>query len=223
MSIETPAANEPRKISRRLLIGAGAGCLFITLSIVIGARTLSSRPVVAPVVAREAAPVRPPDSKQPVAVESAPTPTWVGRRRAVWAYDGTKTVTFALDAIADVPVWTSRARPQLVARCLSRTIEVFVVTGPLSFEPQTGSHTVRVQVDDDPERSQQWLDSDASKELFAPDGVALSDQLARAHRLRVGFTPFNAKAVTAEFIVDGFDQLAPVLARTCGRSSTPAR
>jgi hypothetical protein len=130
-----------------------------------------------------------------------------------------------LDAITDVTASTSRTRPQLVARCLSRMTEVYVVTGPLSFEPQTGRHTVRLQVDDDPEQSQQWVDSDGSKELFAPDGVEMSDRLARAHRLRVGFTPFNAKPVTAEFIVEGFDQLAPLVARTCGRRqpSAPVR
>jgi hypothetical protein len=142
----------------------------------------------------------------------------------VWGSDGTKTIAFALDAITDVTASTSRTRPQLVARCLSRRTEVYVVTGPLNFASQTGSHTVRVQVDDDPEQSQQWVDSDGSKELFAPDGGEMSDRLARAHRLRVGFTPFNAKPVTAEFIVEGFDQLAPLVARTCGRQpSAPVR
>jgi hypothetical protein len=150
-------------------------------------------------------------------VEPTLLPAWSGRRQAVWGYDGTKTITFALDAITDVTASTSRTRPQLVARCLSRMTEVYVVTGPLSFEPQTGRHTVRLQVDDDPEQSQQWVDSDGSKELFAPDGVEMNNRLARAHRLRVGFTPFNAKPVTAEFIVEGFDQLAPLVARTCGR------
>jgi hypothetical protein len=79
-------------------------------------------------------------------------------------------------------------------------------------------------VDDDPEQSQQWLESDGSREVFAPDGAALSARLARAHRLRVGFTPFDAKPVTAEFVVDGFDELAPLLMGACGRKpSTTAR
>ncbi|HKF69541.1 MAG TPA: hypothetical protein VKB36_23510 [Vicinamibacterales bacterium] len=216
-------------MSRRLLIGACAA-LFVTLSVVIAAGRLS-RPAAEtvsvgqsapPVRAIQAAPVRSPNPNPPATVETAARPTWVGRRRAGWGYDGTKTISFALDATTEVSVWASRARPQLVARCLARTTEVYLVTGPLSFEPQTGSHTVRVQVDDDPELSQQWLDSDGSRELFAPDGAALSERLARAHRLRLGFMPFKSKPVTAEFIVDGFDELGPLVARTCGRKPSPS-
>jgi hypothetical protein len=54
--------------------------------------------------------------------------------------------------------------------------------------------------------------------VFAPDGAQLTERLARAHRLRVGFTPFNSKPVTAEFIVVGFDELAPLVTRTCGHA-----
>jgi hypothetical protein len=190
--------------------------VIVTLSIAIAAGSLS-RSVAEPASAGQPTPVRSADSAAPAPVEPTLLPPWGGRRQAVWGPDGTKTITFALDAITDVTASTSRSRPQLVARCLSRTTEVYVVTGPLSFEPQTGRHTVRLQVDDDPEQSQHWVDSDGSKELFAPDGAELSTRLARAHRLRVGFTPFNGRPVTAEFIVEGFDQLAPLVARTCGR------
>src|SRR5215470_6192661 len=188
--IEMSAAKARRRMSRRLLIGACAA-LFVTLSVVIAAGRLS-RPAAEtvsvgqsapPVRAIQAAPVRSPNPNPPATVETAARPTWVGRRRAGWGYDGTKTI---------------------------------------SFEPQTGSHTVRVQVDDDPELSQQWLDSDGSRELFAPDGAALSERLARAHRLRLGFMPFKSKPVTAEFIVDGFDELGPLVARTCGRKPSPS-
>jgi hypothetical protein len=203
-------------MARWLLLGVGAAGLLVTLSIVIAAGSVS-RPLVEPASAGQPAPVRSADSVSPVTVEPTLLPTWGGRRQAVWGADGTKTIAFALDAITDVTASTSRTRPQLVVRCVSRTTEVYVVTGPLSFEPQTGSHTVRIRVDDDPEQSQQWVDSDGSKELFAPDGAEMSNRLARAQRLRVGFTPFNAKPVTAEFIVEGFDQLAPLVARTCGR------
>lgn len=220
---DAPTANPRRGTARWLLLGVSAAGLLVTLSIAIAAGSLS-RPVVEPASAGQPAPVRSANSVPAVTVEPTLLPTWIGRRQAVWGYDGTKTITFALDAITDVTASTSRTRPQLVARCLSRTTEVYVVTGPLSFESQTGSHTVRIQVDDEPQQSQQWVDSDGSKELFAPDGVELSNRLARAHRLRVGFTPFNAVPVTAEFIVEGFDQLAPLVARTCGRQpSAPVR
>jgi hypothetical protein len=199
-----------------LLGGAVAAVLFIALSMVFAGGS-RSRPPVGSINTSQATTTTVPEpvSDTPL-VQPTQLPAWAGRRRPVWGSDGTKTVSFSLDAIADVTT-LSRTRPQLVARCLSRATEMYVVTGPLSFEHQTGSHTVRVRVDDEPEQTQQWLDSDGSNELFAPDGAALSDRLARAHRLRIGFTPFNAKPVTADFIVEGFDELAPLLAKTCGR------
>ena len=233
--IERSGAKSRRRISRRLWIGSSAA-LFVTLSVVIAAGRLSrpaaetvsagqaAQPQAAqpqPVRASQAAPVRAANPNPPATVVTTARPSWVGRRRAGWGYDGTKTISFSLDSLSEMSLWASRARVQLVARCLARTTDVYVVTGPLSFESQRASHTVRVQVDDDPEQSQQWLESDGSRELFAPDGAALSARLARAHRLRVGFTPFDAKPVTAEFIVDGFDELAPLLAGTCGRKPSP--
>jgi hypothetical protein len=210
-------------MGRWLLLGVGAAGVLVAVSIAIAAGSVS-RTVAEPARTGQPTPVRLANSAPPLPVEPTLLPAWSGRRQAVWGYDGTKTITFALDAITDVTASTSRTRPQLVARCLARTTEVYLVTGPLSFEPQTGRHTVRLRVDDDPEQSQQWVDSDGSKELFAPDGVELINRLARASRLRVGFTPFNAKPVTAEFIVEGFDQLAPLVARTCGRQrSAPVR
>lgn len=217
--IEPPPMATRRLSSRWLLVGVGVAGLFITLSVAIAAGRLS-RPGVGSVGVSQATLVPSPDPR-PAIVEQTLLPAWVGRRQSVWGPDGTKTVSFALDAISDVTASTSRTPPQLVARCLSRKTEVYIVTGPLSFERQTGSHTVHVQVDDDAAQSEQWVDSEGSHELFAPDAVALTDRLARAQRLRVGFTPFNARPVTAEFIVEGFDQLAPLLTRTCGRRPSP--
>jgi hypothetical protein len=38
-----------------------------------------------------------------------------------------------------------------------------------------------------------------------------------------GFTPYNAKRVTAQFVVDGFEQLAGLVAKTCAwRLDDPA-
>jgi hypothetical protein len=85
-----------------------------------------------------------------------------------------------------------------------------------SIEGQSGSHTVRLHIDDDPELVQQWTDSMSSQELFAPNSVALARRLASAQRLRFSFTPYNAKPVTAEFSVRGFEKLAPLVGNTCG-------
>jgi hypothetical protein len=157
--------------------------------------------------------------------EPAPPPTWEGRRQPAWARDGSRTISFELRAKSDVPVWMTRVRPALVVRCLSHATDVFVETGSAaSIEPQDGTHTVRLQIDDGPVEVQHWSDSVSQQELFAPDGVLLARRLARAHQLRFGFTPYNAKPVVAEFVVEGFDELAPLVGRTCGWSldHTPA-
>lgn len=206
----------------RWLIGAGAVGFAITL-VLLG--VASRRPSADAQAGNggQTAPANAPHSgAQVTASPSVSRPTWTGRRQATWALDGTKTVSFALDATNDLPVWARSARPQLVARCVSHAIDVYVVTGPLSFERQTENHTVHLRVDDGPEESQQWSASESGQELFAPDGVALTDRLAHAHHLRFGFTPFHAQPVTADFAVDGFDELAPILVRTCEQRAPAA-
>ena len=84
------------------------------------------------------------------------------------------------------------------------------------FEEDAYKCTVRVQWDDGAEMPQQWQASESGQELFAPDGVAFVRQLASVNRLRFGFTPFNAQPATVEFAVRGFDQLAGLVASTCG-------
>jgi hypothetical protein len=195
------------------LIG-GAGVLACVVAMVA---LQSLRPVASeqPIEAtRSASPT--PVAAAPV-VESAPAPTWVGNRQATWANDGSKTVSFELKSSNDVTVWMARVRPLLVVRCLYRTTEVFVaIKSSASIEGQAGSHTVRLQVDDDPELVQQWTDSVTGQELFAPGGVDLVRRLASAERLRFSFTPYNAKPVTAEFSVQGFENMAALVGSTCG-------
>jgi hypothetical protein len=153
----------------------------------------------------------------PAIVEPPPRQKWQGRRQASWASDGSKTISFELPASDDVPVWMTKVRPQLVVRCVSRTTDVFVALGSAaSVEQQTGRHTVQIQIDDDPVIVQQWSDSESSHELFSPDGLLLTRVLADAHRLRFGFTPFNSAPVVVDFTVEGFEELAPLVAKTCG-------
>ena len=153
----------------------------------------------------------------PAVIESAPPPMWSGRRTAAWARDGSKTISFQLDATRDVPAWMSRVRPTLVVRCLSRATQVFVAIGTsANFEEDAYHRTVRLQWDDGPETAQKWETSESGQELFAPDSVALVGQLAHAQRLRLGFTPFNAQPATVEFVVGGFEPLGKLVASTCG-------
>ena len=164
----------------------------------------------------------------PVVVDAGPAPTWTGQRRASWARDGSKTISFELKATHDVPVWMSRARPALVVRCLYRTTEVFIALDTsATLEAETDRRTIRLQWDDDPPIVQKWESSESGQELFAPNGVAFVRQLAQGSRLRFGFTPFNAQPVTVEFAVQGFDQLAGLVASTCAwrldEGTAPAR
>jgi len=172
-----------------------------------------------PVQTAAAAPMStvPPRPKTPEITEPDPAPTWTGQPRATWAYDGSKTIAFELQAIRDVPVWMSRVRPVLVVRCLSRATEAFVVIGAsVGFEEDTYLRTVRLQWDDGAEMTQRWRISESGQELFAPDGVAFVRQLVKATRLRFGFSPFNAPPVTAQFAVQGFDRYGGLVASTCG-------
>jgi hypothetical protein len=152
----------------------------------------------------------------PAVVDSIPPPTWTGTRRASWARDGSKTITFQLAATRDLTVWMNKARPVLEARCLSHATEVFVVLDTsASFEHEADRRTVRVQWDDEPASVQQWEVSESGRELFAPDGTAFIERMAASRRLQFGFTPFNAEPVTAEFAVQGFDRLAGLVTSTC--------
>jgi hypothetical protein len=141
--------------------------------------------------------------------------TWTGNPRPQWARDGSKTVAFQLEATHDVRVWMKQVRPVLAVRCLYGKTEVYVVAGsPASIE-RDDRHKVRVSFDNGPETVQSWEDSEDSKELFAPDGVAFAQRIAEAKTLRFGFTPYNAAPVVAVFDVSGFDRLVGVVAKTC--------
>jgi Type VI secretion system VasI, EvfG, VC_A0118 len=209
---EAGPAKQGKSWSLALIGGAGVLACVVAMVALQSLRPVASeQPIEA---TRPASPA--PVAAAPV-VESAPAPTWVGNRQATWANDGSKTVSFELKASNDVTVWMARVRPLLVVRCLYRTTEVFVaIKSSASIEGQAGSHTVRLQVDDAPELVQHWTDSVTGQELFAPGGVDLVRRLASAERLRFSFTPYNAKPVTAEFSVQGFENMAALVGSTCG-------
>jgi hypothetical protein len=208
---EAVPATQGKSWSLALIGGAG-----VLASVVVMIALQSLRPVASeqPIEATRSA--SPSPAAAPV-VESTPAPTWAGNLQPTWASDGSKTVSFELKASSDVTVWMARVRPLLVVRCLYRTTEVFVaIKSSASIESQAGSHTVRLQIDDDPELMQHWSDSVTGQELFAPGGVDLVRRLASAERLRFSFTPYNAKPVTADFSVQGFTKMAALVGSTCG-------
>jgi hypothetical protein len=141
---------------------------------------------------------------------------WTGSTKPGWARNGSRQVAFELAAERDIAVWMKRVRPSLAVRCLYGRTEVFVVPGSAASVESNDSHTVRLAFDDRDEIVQQWEESSDAQELFAPDGVALARQLARASTLHFGFTPYGAALATADFEVAGFDRLIGVVAKTCG-------
>jgi len=213
--LEAPVTREHGTLSRWSIYAACAVVALIPMTIISVVRWSSVKQAEAQPAVRGA--THRPASDSRALVESAPARTWVGRPQATWARDGSKEIAFELHATNDVPVWMTRVRPKLVVRCLSRTTDVFVAIGTAaSVEAQADSHMVRLQMDDEPEELQRWYGSESQQELFAPDGPELVRHLARAHRMRFGFRPYNAGPVTADFLVQGFDRLAGLVASTCG-------
>ena len=209
---EAVPAGQGRAWSVALIGGGGVAACVLAMVVVQSLQPAASEPP--PAAAAPAVSTLP--TATPVA-ESAPAPSWIGNRHASWANDGSKTISFELRATNDVAVWMARVRPLLIVRCLYRTTEVFVaIKSAASIEEQAGSHTVRLQIDDEPEFVQLWSDSVTGQELFAPHGIELVRRLASAERLRFSFSPYNAKPVTAEFSVQGFEKLAGLVGRTCG-------
>jgi hypothetical protein len=152
----------------------------------------------------------PPESEEPSVTR------WRGSRQPGWASDGSRTISFLLEADNKIPVWMKSVRPVLTVRCLAGNTEVFIVTNwAASIEPDAELHTIHLSFDNGPSVAEQWLDSDDAQALFAPDGVSMARQIARSRQMHFGFTPFNAAPATAQFNVAGFDQLVGSVAKTC--------
>lgn len=209
--VEAGATPPPAGSGRPLMLVAVVGILAGMAAVYTFVSASADAPVEArPVVAPASAPSDP-------VVEAVHPPTWDGPKRATWAHDGSKTITFTLASARDLSVWMNWARPALVVRCQYRNTDAFVALDTsTSFEQDADRRTVRIQWDDEPVSVQQWTISESGRELFAPDGVAFVKRMASARRLRFGFSPFNAEPVTADFAVQGAEQPGGLVAGTCG-------
>lgn len=108
-------------------------------------------------------------------------------------------------------------QPALVVRCMSKSIQAFVVTeSALKIEAQTEDHTVTFSFDDEPTVTEQWPDSEEHDALFAPDGTLFAGRVMQARTLRFSYTPHNASLVTVYFNVSGLAPLIEPAARECG-------
>ena len=142
-------------------------------------------------------------------------PTWSSANRE-WVGNQRKAVAFELPADNKVQVWQRQAHPLLVVRCMANRIDSFVfIESAAQIEPRDGNHRVSLRFDDEPESTERWPDSDEHDALFAPDGPAFADRLARARTLRFGYTPHNAPAVVASFHVSGLADSMASFAREC--------
>jgi hypothetical protein len=206
---------QPRATQLMLVVVGGAG-MIAGIACVLAFGWLRGDAPVRTAAAAAPAPTAPTKSVAAAIKESAPAPAWTGRRTATWAHDGSKTVSFQLDATHEVPVWMSRVRPTIVVRCLSRSTQAYVAIGTSAgFEEDTDHRTVRLQWDDGQPTAEKWLTSESGQELLVPNGVAFVRQLAKSQRLRFGFTPFNAPPATVDFAVQVFEA-ASLVASTCG-------
>src|SRR2546421_6085901 len=140
---------------------------------------------------------------------------WIGSKQPRWARDGSKTISFELEAERDIAVWMKSVRPYLGVRCFHHNTEVMVLPDSAASIEPNDRHTVRVGFDGGADVQQLWFGSDDHQALFAPDGAAFANQIATARTLRFGFTPYNAKPVVIEFDVRGFDDLIGLVAKTC--------
>jgi hypothetical protein len=185
---------------------------------------------------KAAAPVR---HEEPVAAVSAPdarlpavaapdladtavtsAPKWVRTRQAGWATDGSKTVSFEVEAETEVRAWMKHVRPVLTVRCVGHQTEVFVVAdSAMTIEPTPDQHTVRVGFDGQAPHDERWSDSTSKRELFAPDGNAMAQQLAHSHVMRFGFRPYGAAAASVDFDVHGFAAPLEALTKACRSTS----
>lgn len=215
---DAPAATAGRARGGAWVVGAAAVLMIVGTAAVMLRPAATGQPKTDVVTSVANLPGNSPASTmppRPVSAENTPI-KWIRTRQSKWATDGTHTIGFELPAERDVPVWMNRVRPTLAARCLSRHIEIFVVTGAAaSVERIDDRHTVQLSFDGGPDVSEQWIDSSDKQALFAPDGAALAQRVAAARHVRFGFTPYAASAVAAEFDVRGFDSPLDAMEKTC--------
>lgn len=208
----TPAlsAGAGRQQLPLILLVVGVG-VFITLGMLFARGTPSSKLAAAAV---DATTPKPSASPSPAPFVS---PKWSSENSAYWVGNQRKSAALELRADNSVEIWQGRVRPSLIVRCLARSTQVFVFTGSaMKIERQTEAHTITFGLDNEPEVTERWPDSDEHDALFAPDGAGFAQRLLRARTLRFGYTPHNALPVVVHFQVSGLRDLIGPVAKECG-------
>jgi len=140
--------------------------------------------------------------------------------------DDSKTVVLALDSDDEIQGPLGSVRPTLIVRCKEKRTAMYVVTGMATavetseFATETGSHTVRIRLDDAQAGTEYWYESTDHKALFnARDGMELTEfakKLSGANTLTFEFTPFDGSPQLARFDLRGLDVRLHKLAEACG-------
>lgn len=198
-------------------VGVAAGLIVALLGVRGPASSAAPKPSAA-AAPGQVATVKP--RKAPATVTAplaAATPKWSSTNSAEWVGRQRNSVAFELPASNKIQVWMRQVEPTLIVRCQAKKPEVFVFTNSAArMEPEDQDHTVRIRIDDGPERVERWPDSDSHDALFAPDGAALARELLHARTLHFSFNPHNAAPASARFDVAGLAEVLAPLAKRCG-------
>jgi hypothetical protein len=210
------AAQAAATSKRLAVVAAVAAIAFggtVTFALLSGSGPAPRAPEPAP-SAGPAAPTAAP-STTPAAPDVVAAPAW--KANPEWVGFRKRAVAFELPAVDRVQVWLRKAHPYLVVRCVDKQLAAFLyMESQAQIEPQDEKHTVRLRIDDGPEATERWQDSDEHDALFAPDSAAFVEQLSSARVVRIGYRPHNSPAVVAEFHVAGLGDLLAPAATLCG-------
>jgi hypothetical protein len=204
--------------SRRQLTLIAAGVAGVAAVALTGFAMSGGSPSPAPTAAAvPAADVKPAAPRTPAPPTASAVQSWSTDTRATWLGNRRRGAAFELLAENVVKTWSGPARPSLVVRCTSQSIEAFVVTGsPMKIVPRVEGKTVTIGLDGEPARAEEWIDSDDRTAVFAPDPAAFVQRLRQARTFDFGFSPHNSSDVVARFSVAGIDGLIGAASKECG-------
>lgn len=131
--------------------------------------------------------------------------------------DDSQTVLASLEADTESTIRLQGSLlPQLVVRCKRGDLEIYAITGTgAEKDGKDGKSTVTLRYDKQTAvdvRMDQSAEGDA---LFWPDAAANAKLMLGAERLRVAFTPTNAKPAFLQFDLRGFALVHQQLAEAC--------
>lgn len=115
--------------------------------------------------------------------------------------DDSTTAVARLEATDNVSVWTGSVRPVLLVRCKSHKTEVYM-DADTNFDVEYGnsgsSHLV-IRFDSQKAYKVNATQSTDGKAVFIPKPVGFAKKLLTSKQVLIGFTPFNAPPVIAQF------------------------